>query len=69
MSQSGSMSQNRHPIARCPTCGKDMVVTHISPERPGFERRTLRCVTCGKETVWMARIASSTWLERPWNPR
>ena len=62
--------QNRHPIARCPTCGKDMVVTRISPEGPGFERRTLRCATCGKETIWMARIASN-WetRERPWNPR
>jgi endogenous inhibitor of DNA gyrase (YacG/DUF329 family) len=49
--------QNRLPIARCPACGKDMVVTRISPAGPAFERRTLRCVTCGKETIWMARIA------------
>lgn len=64
-------SQNRRPIARCPTCGKDMVVARISPDGPGFERRTLRCAACGKETIWMARIAFSTWetLEKPWNPR
>ena len=46
MSQSGSMSQNRHAIARCPTCDKDMVVTRISPDGPGFElaHSKVRCV-------------------------
>jgi endogenous inhibitor of DNA gyrase (YacG/DUF329 family) len=65
MGQSGSVSQNGHPIARCPTCNKDMVVTHIAPEGPAFERRTLRCATCGKETTWKARIATWETRERP----
>jgi hypothetical protein len=61
--------QTKSPIARrsCPICGKDMRVTRITPERPGFERRTFECATCRDETILMDPIRYGR--ETPWNPR
>jgi endogenous inhibitor of DNA gyrase (YacG/DUF329 family) len=61
--------QTKFPIARrsCPICGKDVRVTRITPERPGFEQRTFECATCGDETILMDPIRYGR--ETPWNPR
>ena len=48
-------------------CGKDVRVTGITPERPGFEQRTFECATCGDETILMDPIRYGR--ETPWNPR
>ena len=61
--------QTKFPIAcrSCPICGKDMRVTRITPERPGFEQRTFECATCGDETVLMnpIRYGRETHLGTP----
>jgi transcription elongation factor Elf1 len=69
MNASQPTIQTKFAIARrsCPICGKDMRITRITPERPGFEQRTFECATCGDETILMGPIRYGR--ETPWNPR
>jgi predicted RNA-binding Zn-ribbon protein involved in translation (DUF1610 family) len=41
----------------CPNCGREMMITRIMPDRPGFEQRTYECTMCGDETVLMVASA------------
>ena len=69
MNASQPTIQTKFPIARrsCPICGKDMRVTRITPERPGFEQRAFECATYGDERILMDPIRYGR--ETPWNPR
>jgi ssDNA-binding Zn-finger/Zn-ribbon topoisomerase 1 len=53
MSGSHPTLQAKDPIARrpCPKCGKDMMISRIMPDRPGYELRTYECAGCGHDEL------------------
>jgi hypothetical protein len=43
----------KHPTVRrpCPKCGKNMMMSRMIPDRPGYELRTLECTSCGHDEI------------------
>ena len=53
MSGSHPTLQAKDPIARrpCPKCGKDMMISRIMPDRPGYELPPFECAGCGHDEL------------------
>ena len=42
----------------CGACGAQMILSHISPARPGYEERTFICLACDCAVSRIAKIGT-----------
>jgi hypothetical protein len=40
----------------CPKCSTPMVLTQLSPDKPGFDRRIFDCPKCGQQEIKVFKI-------------
>lgn len=46
----------QHPL--CSTCGAQMVLTLIAPDKPGFDQRTFECPRCEISESFLIAVSS-----------